>query len=115
MPGSRASTAAGLLALLTLLGTLGFVLLEEMSWADAFYLTVVTLSTVGFGDIVPETPAGRLFTSALIVSGVGMVLYLLSVIARDVLEGRLRDLYQRDARMRKIEKAFAHQGRMSAA
>jgi voltage-gated potassium channel len=101
-------TAIGLLALLTLFGTVGFVLLEEMSWSDAVYMTVVTLSTVGFGDLVPETRAGRLFTTGLILSGVGMVLYLLSVIAKDVLEGRLRDLYQRDARMRKIEKLHGH-------
>jgi voltage-gated potassium channel len=63
---------------------------------------------VGFGDLVPETSAGRLFTAVLIVSGVGVVLYLISSIAKDVLEGRLRDLFQRDSRMRKIDKLSGH-------
>ena len=104
----RAISAIALLAALTLVGAAGFVCLEGLSWSDALYLTVVTLSTVGFGDLAPETGTGRLFTIALIVSGVGVVFYLISRIARDVLEGRLRDLLRRGSRMRKIEKLSGH-------
>ena len=108
MPRARVILAVAWLAALTSVGAAGFVLLEGLSWPDAIYLTVVTLSTVGFGDLVPETSAGRLFTAVLIVSGVGVVLYLISSIAKDVLEGRLRDLFQRDSRMRKIDKLSGH-------
>jgi voltage-gated potassium channel len=104
----RAVSAAAWLAVLTAVGATGFVWLEGLAWPDALYLTVVTLSTVGFGDLAPETGAGRLFTTALIVSGVGVVFYLIAQIARDVLDGRLRDLLRRDSRMRKIEKLSGH-------
>jgi len=57
----------------------GFMLLEDLPALDALYLTVVTLTTVGYGDLVPRTGAGRLFTVVLILSGVGSALYLFTV------------------------------------
>jgi voltage-gated potassium channel len=63
------------------------MLLEKLSVVDALYLTVVTLTTVGYGDLVPRTGAGRLFTVVLILSGVGSALYLFSVGAQLLLEG----------------------------
>jgi voltage-gated potassium channel len=108
MMRSRGFWALAWLVGLTGIGMLGFVWLEDLSWLDAVYLTVVTLSTVGFGDLVPQTPEGRLFTTALIAGGVGVAFYLISRIARDVLEGRFRDLFRKDSRMRKIEKLSGH-------
>jgi voltage-gated potassium channel len=101
-------SAALLLSCITAIGTAGFVLVEEVSWLDALYMTVMTISTVGFGDIAPATEAGRLFTVVLIITGVGAVLALISVIAGEILEGGLRDYYQRSSMMRKIEKEEHH-------
>jgi voltage-gated potassium channel len=97
----------GLVAL-TAVGIVGFVLLEGMTLVDALYMTVQTLSTVGFGDVHPATPAGRLFTVALIVTGVGTALYLFGAIAELVLEGRLQEYLGRSAMERSIERLEGH-------
>jgi voltage-gated potassium channel len=104
----RIILAVGYLLLLTAIGSIGFVLLEGVGWADAIYLSVVTISTVGFGDVVPVTPAGRFFTLGLIATGVGAALYLISVIAQDILEGRLREFVHRSSMMREIKKHSGH-------
>ena len=100
----RILRAIAYLLLLTTVGAVGFVWLEAMDWSDAIYLSVVTISTVGFGDVVPVTPAGRFFTLGLVTAGVGTALYLVSVIAQDILEGRLRDVFHRSSMMREIKK-----------
>ncbi len=51
------------------IGTVGFMMLEDLSFADAFYYNIVTMSTVGYGDIHPTTQAGRIFAVLLIVMG----------------------------------------------
>lgn len=52
--------------------TLVFHLLEDMSWLDAVYFSVVTLATVGYGDIVPKTDIGKIFCIIYIISGIGL-------------------------------------------
>ncbi len=71
-------------------------------------MTVTTLTTIGYGEIRPLGTAGRVFTLALIASGVGVALYTLSVLASFVLEGRLRDLYVRSALLRKFDRLGDH-------
>ena len=85
------------------LGTAGYVLIEGMSAVDALYLTAVTVSTVGYGDVVPVTRAGKLFTVALIMTGVGTVLYLLTQLGKLVIEGQLREVFGRSAMTVPIE------------
>src|SRR5205085_9270475 len=70
-------------------------LIEGMSLLDALYMTVITLSTVGFAEVQPLSPAGRIFTIALIVVGVTMAGYLVSnlgavVVAQALGEGLAR-------------------------
>lgn len=59
-----------LLGLLVAGGTLGYVLLEDLTLVDAAYMTIITLTTVGFGEVRPLSPPGRTFTMGLIVLGV---------------------------------------------
>lgn len=59
------------LGFVLVVGTVGYRLIEKLSWLDAAYMTVITVATVGFGEIRPFTPAGRLFTMGLIIVGVG--------------------------------------------
>lgn len=61
-------------------GTFTYVYLENLSFLDALYMTVITLTTTGFGDIVPKTEAGRIFTIFLLLLGVGLVTYSISTI-----------------------------------
>lgn len=54
------------------LGMVVFHRLEHFSWIDSLYFVIVTLGTVGYGDLAPQTPAGRLFTVFYIVFGIGV-------------------------------------------
>jgi len=73
----------------TLLGTVGFILIEGWSIGDALYMTVITISTVGFGEVHPLTETGRIFASFLIVGGLGTAIYTFTRLGQVVLEGEL--------------------------
>lgn len=75
------------------IGVAGFWYLEDLSLSDAFYMTVVTLTTVGYGDITPHTFYGKLFTTVLVISGVGIALYALHGVIESVVEGGLREAF----------------------
>jgi voltage-gated potassium channel len=74
----RLSTAAVILVFLLAVGTAGYQTLEGMSLIDALYMTVITISTVGFGEIDPLGPGGRLFTIGLIMAGAALGGFALS-------------------------------------
>mgnify|MGYP003561848933 CR=1 FL=1 len=57
-----------LLMIVFLSGVVGYVVIENYSWADSLYMTVITVATVGYGEVVPLSDAGRLFTSILILN-----------------------------------------------
>jgi len=64
-----------LIAAVIVAGTAGYVLIEGWSLSDAFYMTVITITTVGYGEVHPLSPAGRAFTVAIILTGVGSFFY----------------------------------------
>ena len=90
----RALTGIGLaVVLLTLVftgGTAGYMLVEGWSVWDAFYMTVITVTTVGYREIHPMSRAGEVFTSALLLVGVGTALYTFTLAATIVVEGGWR-------------------------
>ncbi len=100
--------SAALILLLISGGTIGYVLLEGWDFSDSFYMTIITLSTVGFGEVHPLTGIGRLFTVALIIGGVGTVFYALSTIAKFVLEGELEEIFGRKRLEKKIKELRDH-------
>ena len=71
----RFATTALLLVVLTIVGTAGYVIIEGVSVFDAFYMTVITVSTVGFGEIFPLSTAGRALSIIMVILGLGLVLY----------------------------------------
>lgn len=71
------------------IGTIAFVLIEDYGFWDAFYMSVITLSTVGFSEIHTLSPAGRIFVSFYIIFNVGIFTYALSAISAYVLQGNL--------------------------
>ena len=85
--------AISLLFLVVAIGVAGFWYLEGLTLFDAFYITVITITTVGYGDITPHTFYGKIFTAGLVLAGVGIALYVLTGIIESVLEGRLRDAF----------------------
>jgi voltage-gated potassium channel len=71
-------------------GTVAYIFLEGWSPIDALYFSVVTLATVGFGDLHPTTDAARLFTVFYIISGLGIIAAFLSELPKYRGESRRR-------------------------
>lgn len=90
------------------MGIAGFGYLEGLPLLDAFYLTVTTITTVGYGDLTPHTTYGKIFTAVLILAGVGIALYTLTGIIGSVLEGRLRDAFGATRVKRSVAKMKNH-------
>jgi voltage-gated potassium channel len=107
-PARRLIVAVSVLGALTTLGTVGYVVIEGVPVVDALYMTVITISTVGYGEVVPLGPAGRMFTIGLIVSGVGTAFYLLVSIAELLIEGHLRDFLGRTAMQHRVDRLSEH-------
>ncbi|MGZ4149649.1 MAG: potassium channel family protein, partial [Actinomycetota bacterium] len=70
-------------------GVAGYMLLEGWSFNDALYMTVMTMTTVGFREVRPLDTGGRMFTLTLIVLGVGIALVGISLAAAVIAEGEL--------------------------
>ncbi|MDH3889773.1 MAG: potassium channel protein [candidate division Zixibacteria bacterium] len=96
------------LALVLVVGTIGFVIIENMAPFDALYMTVITLSTVGFGEITPLHDAGRVLAMLLIVFGVGLGAYAASTIGQIILEGQLKQVFGRKKMEKKLKKMSNH-------
>jgi len=107
-PSARVVSSVCGLAALTLAGALGYIWIEGFSWIDALYMSIITISTVGYGEVRPLTPLGRLYTSGLIVVGVGVALFLLTRLAEAVFAGSLRDLIHRRSMQRSIDQLSDH-------
>jgi len=82
--------ALGALAALLLIGTAGYTTIERWSFIDAAYMTIITLSTVGFGETHPLSPTGRVFTVVLIVGGASLAAYAFSTLGEFISTGELR-------------------------
>ncbi len=81
--------AVALLFVTSIFGTVGYMAVEGWSLHDAVYMTVITLSTVGYGEVKPLSTEGEVFTIALIVLGVMVAAYSIGIIGRTALEGEL--------------------------
>ncbi|PEF80772.1 potassium channel protein [Bacillus toyonensis] len=86
-----------------ILGTLGFMTIEEISLFQAFWMTMITVLTVGYGDAVPVTQAGKVFALLIIPVGVGIVTYAIGVVAAIIIEGNLFH----SVRRKKMDKQIA--------
>ena len=89
-------------------GTLGNLLIVGMSPLDALFMTVITVSTIGYRELPPLGSAGKTFTMLLIVLGVGTTFYTLVALAEFLIEGRVRDLLGRRAMKRTISMLNDH-------
>ncbi|MGC6423006.1 MAG: potassium channel family protein [Flavobacteriaceae bacterium] len=60
--------------IILILGTFAYHYLEGWSWLDSFYFSIITLTTIGYGDFSPQTMAGKLYTILYILIGIGIIL-----------------------------------------
>lgn len=83
-----------LLAALTVVGTVGYVVIDDYTWLNALYMTIITVGTVGFGEIQPLSAAGKLFTIFLIIASLATVAFYITMVTRLLLDGEWRRQYR---------------------
>lgn len=101
-------TSALLFVGLLLFGTSGYILLEGCSFFNGLYMTVITITTVGYGEVFPLSMHGKLFTMLLIFMGVGFVLYIFGRITEAVVEGGLHEMLGRIKMQKKLARMKDH-------
>lgn len=89
-------------------GTLGFMIIEEWSLIDSLYMTIITVSTVGFGEVNELTEYGRLFTAFLIIFSFGTFAYAVSAITVYVVNGEYKEYFKQYKAMQEVRKLKGH-------
>jgi voltage-gated potassium channel len=84
------------------------MIIEGWRAIDALYMTIITLTTVGYGEVYPLSDAGHVYTIALIITGVGFFLYVIGAVIQFMVEGRVRILLGRRRLDRKISRLKNH-------
>lgn len=97
-----------LLILAVVIGIAGFMLMEGYTLNEAFYMTIITLSTVGFQEVHPLSDGGRIFAALLIIGNIGIFAYSLSAITRFVVEGKFISYLQRRKMGKKVSQMKNH-------
>lgn len=98
--------AVGLIFFVILVGIAGFMVIEKFRLLDAFYMTIITIATVGFGELHPLSDAGKLFTAILIITSISIYAYAVSVITNYVIDGEFAKhlkLYRLNKAIEKLE------------
>ena len=118
MFGKKSSKFLSYFVIVISIGTAGFYFIggEEWSLIDSFYMTIITMTTVGFGEVHPLDDIGRLWTSFVIIFGVSGFLYMIAEFGAELLEF---SVYKENKKKRKIKKMKNHYiicgyGRMGA-
>ena len=109
--GGASRATRGGIALLAVLagGTTGYMVIEGWGLMDSVYMTVVTMTTVGYDEVKPLSAAGRTFNLFVMVGGVGLMLYILTVTVQAVVEDEvLKGLFRRRRMRTKIEALEQH-------
>ncbi|MFQ6079108.1 MAG: potassium channel family protein [Thermodesulfobacteriota bacterium] len=97
-----------ILASILVMGGIGFHLIEGIDIATSFYWTISTVTTVGYGDVVPQTEVGRVFASVLMVVGIGAILYALTIVGKNIIEGRLWSMVRGSEKEKEVKKMKDH-------
>ena len=84
------------------LGSVGFMVLEDYTFVEAFYMTMITVSTVGFREVHELSPDGMIFTALLIIFSIGTFAYTISAVTTYFVAGEYRDLFK----ARKLERTI---------
>ena len=90
------------------LGVIGYMLIEKWSFLDAVYMTAITVTTAGFMEVHELSSAGRIFTSIVLVAGVGYFFYIAGLIIQSIVEGEIKAILGRKRLDKKIRKLKNH-------
>jgi voltage-gated potassium channel len=89
-------------------GTVGYMIIEGWSFNEALYMTIITISTVGYGEVRPLSGGGRIFTAALIISGILLIATGANFIFSSIMEGTFGEIFRRRGMQQKISKMKDH-------
>lgn len=91
----RIGALVGLTVGIIIIGTLFFHYFEGFNYIDAFYFSVITLTTVGYGDLHPVTDTGKLFTTIYIVVGIGILMAFIDTLSQRLVSDKMHRIEQR--------------------
>lgn len=100
--------AAGLILFVLAMGVLGYYFIEGYPFIDAFYMTIITVATVGYREVHELSNAGKLFTSFLIIFSISTFAYAISVITKYVIEGEFQLFFKHYKVNKEIQKLHNH-------
>jgi len=105
---SKIYTAIILIIIVLVTGIVGYRLLSNLSWLDAFYMTVITVTTVGFSEVSPLSPEAKIFTVFLIIASVFIFGFSISVITEYILSRNSLDVLKKKKVKNKISALSKH-------
>ena len=110
IPAGYRATARALLVVFVLVigGTLGYITIEEWSFFDSLYMAVITLTSVGYGEVHPLTTQGRVFTMGLLLTGVFSLFFAATAAIRSIVDGELTGQLVRDRMEKKLQSLTDH-------
>ncbi|MEN6605857.1 MAG: NAD-binding protein, partial [Bryobacteraceae bacterium] len=91
-----------------LVGTIGFIVIEDYPPFDAFYMTLTTMTTVGYREVHDLSQTGRIFNSVLIVFGVSTLFFAIGLMTQTIIELELGEFFEKRRVMRMIDKLKDH-------
>jgi voltage-gated potassium channel len=90
------------------IGTIGYMVVEGWGFMDALYMTVITVSTVGYGEVRQVDQFGRIFTIFIVVIGVGFSVYIAGAVVQFMVEGQIRRIMGRRRLDQKLKRLKNH-------
>jgi len=100
--------AVVLIVTVIFIGTIGYMILENGDFVDSLYMTIITISTVGFKEVFPLTDAGKIFTVFLIFSSLSILAFGINIISSFIIEGEFRDISRRRRMEKRLKKLKDH-------
>ncbi|MDE3211696.1 MAG: potassium channel protein, partial [Bacteroidota bacterium] len=98
----------GILGAIMIVGVTGFMIIEHFKFLDALYMTVITLSTIGYHEVQPLSEAGKLFNILFIISSFAVFTYVLGSLTRYIISGEMAASFKKRNLMNAIEKFSNH-------
>lgn len=100
--------AIGLMLAVLIIGVAGYCLLENFTFLDSFFMTIITVATVGYREVNELDDSGKIFTSFLIIFSIGTFTYAISVITRYIIEGEFQTYFKHYKVNKEIQKLKNH-------
>lgn len=104
----RSLLVLGLMAMVLLIGTCGFRLIEHWSWFDSFYMSLITVTTIGYAEVHDLSRAGRIFNCFIMFFGVTTVFFAIGLITQFAIEAELGRHFKRRRQKRMLDKLVDH-------